>query len=200
MLLHGVKGQKHKISISLRDDPIVVNLTLLIHIVNVPDDPINLICTRHVFWNKHENTLCRKTADSFLSGTNTTLQYTQQRNLSPKIKLIEQLSKKLKNVVLTHSTAHGQDGSFNLMMNNVVTYIRDNRNVNPAYKTHTFRFEFSETKKSHLSLTSQQIAMSFLNSNSAIVLAAVMDKLFNQNLKGIVNFQRIEKRNFGVIP
>jgi hypothetical protein len=58
---------------SLPDDTMVVKLTLLNRMEYVVDDPIKLLCTIHVFWNKHENTLCRKTADSFLNGTITTL-------------------------------------------------------------------------------------------------------------------------------
>jgi hypothetical protein len=76
LLLHGGNGQKHKITRSLPDDPMVVNLTIFIHIVNVVDDPIKATPTRHVFWNKHENTLCRKTADSFLNKTHTIFEYT----------------------------------------------------------------------------------------------------------------------------
>jgi hypothetical protein len=74
MLLLGVKGQKHKISKTLPDDPMVVILTLLMYLVHVVDDPIKAMRTRHVFWNKHENTHCRKTADSFLNGINTTFE------------------------------------------------------------------------------------------------------------------------------
>jgi hypothetical protein len=85
VLLHGVNGQKHKISISLPDDPMVVNLTVLNHLVNVVDDPIKAMRTRHIFWNKHKNTMSRKTADSFLNGTHTTFEHTSLRNYSPKI-------------------------------------------------------------------------------------------------------------------
>ena len=154
MLLHGVNDQKHKISRSLPDDPMVVNLTFLTYLVHVVDDPIKAIPTRHIFWHKHENTQCRKSSDSFLNGTHTTCEHTSLRNYSPKINKIGSLSKKLKNVILTHSSDRARCDSSNLMMNYVETYIRDNRNVNPANETHIFRFEFSETKKSHLSLTS----------------------------------------------
>jgi hypothetical protein len=43
-------------------------------------------------------------------------------------------------------------------------------------------------------------AMSFLNRSSAILLLVVTDIKLHQKIKVITNFQRIEKRNFGVIP
>jgi hypothetical protein len=86
MLLHGVNSQKHKITKSLPEGSMVVNLTFLTYLVHVVDDPIKAIPTRHIFWHKHENTQCRKTADSFLNGTQTTFKYTSLRNYSPKIK------------------------------------------------------------------------------------------------------------------
>jgi hypothetical protein len=46
----------------------------LIHVIYLVDDPIKAMRTRHVFWNKHENTHYRKTADSFLNGTDTTFE------------------------------------------------------------------------------------------------------------------------------
>jgi hypothetical protein len=100
MLLHGVKGQKHKITKTLPNDPMVVNLMLLIHLVNVVDDPIKAIPTKCVFLEQTRKHTVSKTADSFLNGTITTLQHTLLCNLSSKINLIGPLSKKLKNVIL----------------------------------------------------------------------------------------------------
>jgi hypothetical protein len=119
---------------------------------------------------------------------------------TPKNKQIGPLSKKLKVVNFMHSTDRVRDGSFNLMMNNVESYIKDNRNTNSAFETNIFQLEYCNAKIFTCSSHLEQIAMSFLNNNSAIILAVVMDKLFHQNIKGSTNFQRIEKRNFGVIP
>jgi hypothetical protein len=103
-------------------------------------------------------------------------------------------------VILTHSNDRARDGSSNLTMSNAETYILDNRNINRAYETNTYRFEYCETKNHTCSSYLEQKATKFLNSSSAIVLADTMDILFHQKSKVSVNFQRIEKRNFGAIP
>jgi hypothetical protein len=53
-------------------------------------------------------------------------------------------------MVLTHSIDRARGVTSNLTMNNVVKYLLDNRNINLAYETNTFRFEYRETKISAL--------------------------------------------------
>jgi hypothetical protein len=194
-----LEGQKHKITKTLPYSSMVVNLTILIHMKYVVDDPIKDTPTRHVFRSKHENTLCRKTAESFLNRTHTTFEYALLRNLSPTINSIGSLSKKLKNVNLTHSTDRARCGSFNLTTNYVLSYVLDNRNINTAFETYLFRFEYFETKNFSFLHTFRANSKEFPNSDSVVVLAVVIDILFNKKIKVITNFQRIGKRIFGAI-